>query len=51
MLAKEQYVWWTIEENYMRIPLAFAFNERRRRLRRVMPTCLYMCAPLSRSTR
>jgi len=28
MSAKEQYVWWTMEEDYVRIPLAFVFNER-----------------------
>ena len=28
MPAAEQYVWWAIEEDYVRIPLAFRFNER-----------------------
>ncbi len=27
-MTTEQYVWWAIEEDYVRIPLAFRLNER-----------------------
>lgn len=27
-MSAEQYVWWAVEEDYVRIPIAFRFNER-----------------------